>query len=561
MSAQPGPPLTAKLTPLAETSALRAGTSVRLAMRVVLSPDLHVQSNTPSDATYIPTVLTVDPPAGMTVDELVYPAAQALKQYGLPEPLSVYGHDFVIGVRVTLAPTIEPGTVVISARLRYQACDDRVCYRPITAAEPWVVQVVPTGAVVTPQHADVFKAIPFGKGIKPPPRTEQAEAPPAPAPASASGDGLAELDRFKVQLTAGGYLNEAEFLKFIRDAESGVAPQGVFEGRGPIAILLIVLVGGLALNLTPCVLPMIPINLAIIGAGSRAGSRQRGFVLGASYGAAMAIVYGVLGLVVILTAGTFGTINASPWFNAGIAVLFVLLGLAMFDVLVIDFSKFSSAFKPDAAKQGSVALAFTMGGVAALLAGACVAPVVIQVVLFASDMYAGGNRAALVLPFALGIGMALPWPLAGAGMAALPKPGMWMVRVKQVFGILILAMALYYGYLAYTLFDNRRVGAGEVSSSVAEMLKTGWHPSLAAGLAEAARERKPVLLDLWATWCKNCLTMDKTTLKTAAVAKALEGYVKIKVQAEDLDAPSTAALMKRLGAVGLPAYAILRFDR
>jgi thiol:disulfide interchange protein len=271
----------------------------------------------------------------------------------------------------------------------------------------------------------------------------------------------------------------------------------------------------------------------------------------------MAVVYGVLGLVVILTAGTFGTINASPWFNAGIALLFVVLGLAMFDVLVIDFSRFSTAFQPDATRQGSVALAFTMGGVAALLAGACVAPVVIQVVLFASDMYAGGNRVALALPFALGLGMALPWPIAGAGMAALPRPGTWMVRVKQVFGVLILAMALYYGYLAYTMFDNRRVGAGEVSSSVAEMLASGWQASLAGGLAAAERDGKPVLLDLWATWCKNCLTMDKTTLKAASVTKALEGYVKIKVQAEDPDAPATKALMKRLGAVGLPAYAIL----
>ena len=57
------------------------------------------------------------------------------------------------------------------------------------------------------------------------------------------------------------------------------------------------------------------------------------------------------------------------------------------------------------------------------------------------------------------------------------------------------------------------MGAGEVSSSVAEMLASGWHLSLPAGLAAAEREGKPVLLDLWATWCKNCLTMDKTTLK------------------------------------------------
>jgi len=261
---------------------------------------------------------------------------------------------------------------------------------------------------------------------------------------------------------------------------------------------------------------------------------------------------------VILTAGTFGAINASPWFNAGIAVLFVLLGLAMFDVIVIDFSKFSNAFQPDASKQGSVWLAFTMGAVAALLAGACVAPVVIQVVLFASDMYAGGSRLALALPFVLGLGMAIPWPIAGAGMAALPKPGLWMVRVKQAFGVLIIGTAIYYGYLAYTLFANRWVDATEVSSSVDEMLASGWHASLASGLAEAKRDGKPVLLDLWATWCKNCLTMDKTTLKDPAVTSALDGYVKIKVQAEDPDAPATTALMKRLGAVGLPAYAILR---
>ena len=90
-----------------------------------------------------------------------------------------------------------------------------------------------------------------------------------------------------------------------------------------------------------------------------------------------------------------------------------------------------------------------MGAVAALLAGACVAPVVIQVVLFSSDLYATGTKAALALPFLLGVGMAIPWPIAGAGIAALPKPGAWMVRIKQVFGVVILATAAYYGYEAY----------------------------------------------------------------------------------------------------------------
>jgi len=372
------------------------------------------------------------------------------------------------------------------------------------------------------------------------------------------GDGVAMLDGFELRSPAGTYMDRDEFLAFLAAAEAGVMPSGWFDGRGPLAILAIVLLGGLALNLTPCVLPMIPINLAIIGAGARAGSRQRGFLLGASYGAAMTLVYGVIGLVVILTAGAFGGINASPWFNLAIAIVFVVLGLAMFDVLLIDFSKYSTLFQPKAGQQGSVALAFTMGGVAALLAGACVAPVVIQVVLFASDLYAGGSQIALALPFVLGLGMAIPWPIAGAGMAALPKPGAWMVRVKQVFGVLIIGTAIYYGYLAYTLFENRMVDGTEVSSSVDEMLKSGWHSSLAAGLSEAQRDQKPVLLDLWATWCKNCLVMDQTTLKDPAVVQALAGYVKIKVQSEDLDNPATSALMQRIGAVGLPAYVVLQ---
>jgi thiol:disulfide interchange protein len=229
----------------------------------------------------------------------------------------------------------------------------------------------------------------------------------------------------------------------------------------------------------------------------------------------------------------------------------------MFDVLVIDFSRFGSGFKPGAGR-GTMALAFTMGAVAALLAGACVAPVVIQVILFSSNLYAAGTTLALALPFCLGLGMALPWPLVGAGIAALPKPGAWMVRVKQAFGVFILATAVYYGYQAYTLFANRWVDPAAVQASVEAQLKEGWHASLADGLAVAEREQKPVLIDMWATWCKNCLTMDKTTLQDAGVKAALEGYVKIKFQAEQPDDEPTRSVMQRFDAVGLPAYVILK---
>ena len=272
----------------------------------------------------------------------------------------------------------------------------------------------------------------------------------------------------------------------------------------------------------------------------------------------MALVYGILGLVVILTAGSFGTINASPWFNVGIAALFVVLGLAMFDVLAIDFSRLQSRFTTGTHRAGSFLVAFGMGAVAALLAGACVAPVVIQVIVFSSNLYGTGTTAALALPFVLGIGMALPWPVAGAGLSWMPKPGAWMVHVKHAFGVFILGTAVYYGYVGYGLFAQRWVDPEEVANSVQALLDEGWHASLGRGLAAAKAENKLVLVDMWATWCKNCLTMDRTTLKAPEVEAGLETYVKVKFQAEDLDASPARDVLKHLDGIGLPTYAILR---
>jgi thiol:disulfide interchange protein len=364
---------------------------------------------------------------------------------------------------------------------------------------------------------------------------------------------VAQFDDFKVVNSTVGYAPSERFLKFINDAESETSEPGMFEGRGPIAILFLVFIGGLALNLTPCVLPMIPINLAIIGAGAQAGSRTRGFLLGGVYGGAMAAVYGALGLAVILTAGSFGSLNASPWFNAAIAAIFIVLGLAMFDVLLIDLSRFASSTRIGASGRGSFALAFGMGAIAALLAGACVAPVVLQVVLFSSDLYARGAAIALGLPFVLGLGMGLPWPIAGAGMAALPKPGAWMVRVKQGFGVLILATAVYYGYESYSIFrhsSNPPVVEGTD--------KDGWHHSLPEALAVAKAEKKQILIDMWATWCKNCTVMDETTFQDPVVKTAMSKYVLLKYQTEDPDMQPAKALMDRLRSVGLPTYAVLQ---
>ncbi len=548
------------VTPLVEASVLESGKSVRAAVQVRLQDGFHVNSNEPLEKYLIPTSLQFAPLDGVSIDGLAYPEAFHIVTGGSETPLAVFEKEFAIGVLMSIDASVAPGEYVLLGQLNYQACDENVCYRPDKRPVQIALRVGSSEEPAALQHAGVFDAIDFSKTspvemLKEPPALDLKEV--VTLAGSGDQDTLKLVDAFTIAGTTGGFLGKDAFIAFIDDAEAGRVRKGWFEGKGPIAIIAIVLFGGLALNLTPCVLPMIPINLGIIGAGARAGSKALGFALGGAYGLAMAVVYGALGLIVILTAGTFGTINASPWFNFGIAVLFVVLALAMFDVITIDFSSLQSKVQFSAG-TGKFFVAFGMGAVAALLAGACVAPVVIQVVIFSSDLYAKGQVAALALPFLLGIGMAIPWPIAGAGISLLPKPGAWMVRVKQAFGILILSFASYYGYLGYDIVSQRWVDGAAVADSVQAKIDSGWVPSLEAGLRQAKAENKMVLVDIWASWCKNCLTMDKTTFEDPDVLARLDDYVKIKFRAEDPEASPAREVIKRFEGVGLPVYAILK---
>jgi len=536
------------------------GESIPAALEVKLQEKFHVHSNKPLEEFLIPTSLTVTPPAGIELKAVAYPEPIMITSEFSTQPLAVFEEQFVLGALVGVGADTAPGTYTVPATLRYQACDDEKCLPPKNLKLEFTINVVPAGTAITKSNSPAIAGLKFtGEESDPADKEVSDPDPTEVTPVVETDDVLALLDKFDILATEGGYLEPDKFIAFIERAETGQKKAGLFEERGPIAVLALIVLGGLALNLTPCVLPLIPINLAIIGAGAKAGSRGRGFALGGAYGLAMAVVYGALGLIVILTSSAFGAINSTIWFNVGIAALFVVLGLAMFDVITIDFSRFQSKLNLGGAKKGSFLLAFGMGAISALLAGACVAPVVIQVIVYSGDQYAKGDVLALGLPFFLGLGMALPWPFAGAGLSFLPKPGGWMVRIKQAMGVFILGFAVYYAYLAYEIYDSRNVNPDEVAGAVQQQLaEGGWTPSLGGGLQQALKEDKLVLVDMWATWCKNCLVMDKTTFKDAAVLERLDGYVKIKFQAEDLEATPAQEVLERFEGIGLPHYAILR---
>ena len=364
-------------------------------------------------------------------------------------------------------------------------------------------------------------------------RVPDAKSPAEPAARPPQGGDAAPAPT--ARLTQ-GYLKPDELISFLRGGGAGEA-DGRWDDAPVWMVLWLALLGGLLMNLTPCVLPMVPINLMIIGKSAARG---------ALYGLGIAIAHGILGVLAAVGGMAFGEIQGNPWFNVAIAAVFLALGLSMLGVFFIDFSKGRSGFAQKKSTMMPGLFAFFMGMVSAVLAGACVAPILIAVLLLTARLYAGGNVFALGLPFVLGLGMGLPWPFAGAGLKVLPKPGAWMPYVNKAFGILVLGFAGWYGYLAYQGF-RPRFSAAETSQPADSLSVTPSTFSL-EGL------RRPVFVDCWATWCKNCTAMEKTTFLDPSVVTELKGFTVIRLQAEDI---SELRRLPGFGEVkGLPAFAV-----
>jgi len=478
------------------------------------------------------------------------PGSMTPAPVGEPDPSGTGAIVDVYTGRVEAVYPLRSGIVEkpVSVAVHIQGCSERTCFLPRTATftlPPLTESLVGSTHVVLPSGSTFSNS-------------QNSTAEQAP-----SSDWLRGV---RIRHQASGYMDRNAFLVFLQNAgdQSSAArprqnkfqirefvdnPAGFLAHYGIFWTLLLVLFGGLLLNLTPCVLPMIPINLAIIGAGAQAGSRLRGLILGTAYGAGIAVVYGGLGALVVLTGSFFGAIQSSPFFNAAVAILFFVFGLSLFDIIPIDLTRFQRG----GGGTGNLWAAALAGGFSALLSGACVAPVVAAVLLLSGTLYHSVSHLAILLPFMLGVGMAIPWPLSGAGLAVLPKPGKWMVWIKHTFGVLILLMAVYYAWLAVQSFrpihklDDTRGNTIQAGDQVA------WRHQLE--LAQSSH--KPLMLDFQASWCKNCHVMDRTTFRDADVMRVLDDFIVVRVLTERPDEMPAKAMVQAFAVPGLPCYIVL----
>ena len=323
----------------------------------------------------------------------------------------------------------------------------------------------------------------------------------------------------------------------------------LFEGRSYLVSFGLVFGLGVLLSLTPCMLPMLPILSSML-AGQKTVSRRRGFALALAYVTGIAVVYAVVGVIAAQTGAGLHRYLQSPWLLAIFSGVLVVLALSLFDVFQIQLpARWQSALLTyTQGKNGYWGVAL-MGAGSALIASPCVtAPLVGLITYIAQTGNAlVGGLALLTLAY----GMGLPLLLLGAGLGQfLPKSGAWMVRVKQLIGAVMLLAALWVAQPLWGKYWDRAWG-GQTTEQAFTPIK-----NLAALQRAVESSEKPVLLDLYADWCRSCIEMEQKTFTDPAVKVQLAQMTRLRVDMTSFG-EDDAALLKHFSLYGPPALIVL----
>ena len=338
---------------------------------------------------------------------------------------------------------------------------------------------------------------------------------------------------------------------------------GMLQNISPIILLGSFFILGLAMALTPCVLPMLPIMSSVIF-GSKTNqhrdvSKLRSSVLAMSYVLGMAIMYSVAGMITAALGANIQAWLQNPWVLSVFALMLLALAASLFGFYELRLPQ-SLHNKIDriAGKQegGSVVGAFMLGAISTLIASPCVTAPLAGVLAFIAQT--GSIPMGGILLFVMALGMGLPLMLFAIGAKGIiPKAGAWMTVVQRIFGVLLIGLAVWVASPIFTSSKSssnetmHRLESGIVFQRVANTAQ------LDALLSQAKQKGQPVLLDFYADWCVTCKEMELLTFSDEKVKAALGAYLLIQVDVTK-NTVDHQRILKQYALFGPPA--ILFFD-
>lgn len=518
------------------------GSEVKLAVKVNIEDTWHINSNKPYEDYLIPTELIIHSD-NFKITKVSYPKAHDFTFDFSETPLSVYEGEIYIGALLNVSENITSGDYQLIINLDYQACNDKSCLAPTSVEDTLIVTVADKQSVVNETNQDVFQNIDLSYS-------------------ALTGDESKDDD-------------------FITSTLEG----SLFIG------LLLVFLGGLALNLTPCVYPLIPITIGYFG-GQSEGSTGKLFLMGLLFVIGMAVTYSVIGVITALTGSIFGALLQNPLVIIGIVLIFIILSLSMFGVYEFKLPD-SWVQKAGSAKQGFYG-AFFMGLTMGIVAAPCIGPFVIGLVTYVAakaDPFYG-----FLLFFVLAVGLGFPYlflAIFSGKIKNLPRAGEWMDGVKHIFGFILIGMALYFllpllpgsisGYVlpAYMLFvatwllfieklanNVRGFRIFKIIFSVlilviavysfipADKTSVDWTP-YTEGVIPEQIDARGVIIDFYADWCIPCKELDAFTFSDARVIEASKNFYTFKADMTKSLSDEVEALRNKYKIIGVPTVLIL----
>ncbi len=557
-------PEKAEVRAYADRSAYEPGSTARFAVVLEIEDGWHTNSHTPTYDFLIGTDVELEAPPGWPAPaEAEYPPGEMKSFSFTTEPISVYEGRVAIYGRIEVPPGTSVGTYPIRARVTYQACDDKLCLRPVEVEETIALNVGPGGEAANPEL--------FGAG--------------GPAAAPPGGPGTT--------------------------ARGGTGAAG---SRGSLPwFLLLGFLGGLILNAMPCVLPVLSLKLFGLVKSAEGG---RGAIAagGLATAAGILISFWILAAAAIIarSAGVavgWGIQFQEPAFVSALAVIILLFSLNLWGLFEIPLPRFLGRVGSAGPSEG-LAGHVTTGFFATLMATPCSAPFLGTALGFALTQ---GAATTLGTFSAIGLGMASPYLVLAAFPKAgriLPRPGPWMGTFRVVMGFFLAATAVWLLYVLSSLVSPERLaffqlallaialgvwlrsrrrpegwarrlasaavlalcvtgvaiaapgGGGAAPSIAPENRLIGWVPFDRAEAERRAAEGRYVFVDVTADWCLTCKVNERLFLETPEVADAFERHRVIAMRADwTRRDDAIGRFLADFGRYGIPFYVMYRPGR
>jgi thiol:disulfide interchange protein DsbD len=515
----------------------------KLALEVNVAEGWHINSDKPYDEYLIPTSLTIVESPNFKLKKVAYPKPHDYKFSFSESPLSVWEGTIYKGALVEVDSNTVPGTYPLIVKLQYQACNEMSCQAPTSVIDTINIEVADNTAPVNSINEEKFINIDLSY-------TET------------SSEEKAESDPISNAL----------------------------ESSGLLIGLLFVFLGGLALNLTPCVYPLIPITVGYFG-GQSEGSTTKLFFMGVLFILGLSVTYSAIGVITSLTGALFGALLQSPIVILIIVAIMLALSLSMFGVYEFKLPD-SFVNKAGGAKSGLYG-AFFMGLTMGIVAAPCIGPFVLGLVTYVAakqDPYFG-----FLLFFVLAVGLGTPYlflAVFSGKIKKLPRAGEWMDAVKHIFGFILVGMALYFllpllpnsisGYVLpvfmiltaiYLLFFEKLANSvkgfrifkivfsvvimavGVYALIPSETNSVEWKPFTEDALAEISG--RGVVIDFYADWCIPCKELDALTFSDPDVIGLSKEFETYKADMTKSLSPEVEHIRERFKIVGVPTVLIL----